>query len=214
MKALEMVGSDPDQFECPRCGCHDRERHLLLYMRASGMLSAIRDKSVLHFAPEKRLSRHLLESGPGKYVQCDLYPRSEDVVQMDMLAMDVPSDSIDVLIANHVLEHVADYQRALSEIRRVLKPGGYAILQTPYARRLCETWQDPGIDTDEARLEAYGQADHVRLFGHDIFARFEASGFDSCVLQHADVLGDVNAVAAGVNPQEPFFLFRKTSKVT
>lgn len=55
MRVLHMVGSNPEQFECPRCGAHDRERHLLMYMRADGTLPRLRGQAVLHFAPEKRL---------------------------------------------------------------------------------------------------------------------------------------------------------------
>jgi SAM-dependent methyltransferase len=213
MQTLEIVGSDHDHFECPRCGSHDRERHLFMYLRASGMLEAMRGKSVLHFAPEKRLSKRLLAEHPASYIRCDLYPQSDDIVRLDMLAMDMESESIDVLIANHVLEHVDDDRKALSEIGRVLRPGGYAILQTPYSGKLHRTWQDSGIDTDAARLQAYGQADHVRLFGRDIFDRITEAGFESCVQKHADVLPEIDPVTTGVNPQEPFFLFRKRKAI-
>jgi len=97
----------------------------------------------------------------------------------------------------------------LSEIHRVLKPGGMAILQTPYSSRLHRTWQDAGIDTPEARLQAYGQEDHVRLFGRDIFDRIVAAGFRSDVRLHSELLADVDPDIAGVNAAEPFFLFRK-----
>jgi SAM-dependent methyltransferase len=110
-----------------------------------------------------------------------------------------------------VLEHVDDDARALAEIRRVLKPGGMAILQTPYSRKLHRTWSDPGIDTPQARLQAYGQEDHVRLFGRDIFERVVAAGFESCVRQHADLLRDIDPATFGINPVEPFFLFRKAA---
>jgi SAM-dependent methyltransferase len=126
-----------------------------------------------------------------------------------MLDMSFDDGSFDVVIANHVLEHVADDQKALGEIRRVLKAGGYAILQTPYSAKLHRTWQDAGIDTDTARLQAYGQADHVRLFGRDIFNRIAATGFESCVKMHADVLASIAPLTYGVNEREP--LFQKTA---
>lgn len=209
MRAMSMVGSDPDHFECPRCGAHDRERHLLMYLRASGVLDELRGRAILHFAPEKRLSRFLRAAEPASYVPCDLFPNSPEVQRVDMLAMPFGSESFDAVIANHVLEHVDDDARALEEIRRVLKPGGIAVLQTPYSRKLHRTWSDPGIDTPEARLQAYGQEDHVRLFGRDIFERIAATGFDACVQQHAELLANVSPATAGVNPAEPFFLFRK-----
>ena len=126
-----------------------------------------------------------------------------------MLSIQFDASTFDAVIANHVLEHVDDDARALSEIHRVLKPGGMAILQTPYSSRLHHTWQDAGIDTPEARLQAYGQEDHVRLFGRDIFERIVAAGFESDIRQHSELLSGVNPMVAGVNADEPFFLFRK-----
>lgn len=209
MRVIDVIGSNPDRFECPRCGAHDRERHLLMYLEATDLLADMRGKSVLHFAPEKRLVRHIRASSPARYVPCDLYPSTPEVECVDMLEMQFEDQSFDLVIANHVLEHVNDELKALSEIRRVLKPGGYAILQTPYSAKLHHTWEDPGIDDDAARLQAYGQIDHVRLFGRDIFARFASIGLVSCVRQHHEVLPGVDATVLGVNPREPLFLFRR-----
>lgn len=209
MYAVDMIGSDPDRFECPRCGAHDRERHMLMYLENTGMLAGMSGKSVLHFAPEKRLARRIRANSPARYVPCDLYPTTPEIERVDMLEMQFEDQSFDLVIANHVLEHVNDELKALSEIRRVLKPGGYAILQTPYSAKLHHTWEDPGIDDDAARLQAYGQIDHVRLFGRDIFARFASTGLASCVRQHHELLPDVNAAVFGVNPREPLFLFRR-----
>lgn len=209
MQALETIGSDTRHFECPHCGCNDRERHLLLYLRASGLLERMRDASILHFAPERHLSKHIAATLPSSYVRCDLDPRSPEVRQADLLEIPFEGMTFDFVIANHVLEHVADDRRGLAEIRRVLKPGGHAILQTPYSNKLRRTWQDEGVDTDAARLQAYGQKDHVRLFGRDIFERFAAAGFVSCVASHEQILGDVDAGRLGVNRNEPFFLFRR-----
>lgn len=209
MRVLHMVGSNPEQFECPRCGAHDRERHLLMYMRADGTLPRLRGQAVLHFAPEKRLSRFIANAEPARYVRADLFPNSPDVERVDMLAMQFDDGSFDCVIANHVLEHVSDVPRALSEIRRVLKPGGVAILQTPYSAKLHRTWEDKGIDDYSTRLQAYGQEDHVRLFGRDIFEQITAAGFESRVRCHSELLADVDPLAMGVNPDEPFFKFCK-----
>lgn len=209
MYALDMVGSNPDQFECPHCGAHDRERHLFMYLERTGLLASMKGKSLLHFAPEKRLGRRLAAASLERYVPCDLYPGSPGVQRVDMLDMPFDEGTFDLVIANHVLEHVDDDLKALAEIHRVLKPGGHAILQTPYSAKLHHTWRDAGIDTDAARLEAYGQADHVRLFGRDIFERFESTGLRSCVQQHHELLSDVDEVVFGINPKEPLFLFRR-----
>lgn len=206
-----MVGSDVDNFSCPRCRGHDRERHLLLFLQSSGLLEAMRGKTILHFAPERQLSRWIAATEPARYVRCDLEPASPDIRRIDMLAINAEAGSFDFLIANHVLEHVADDRRALREIHRVLKPGGHAILQTPFAMKLHTTWEDPGIADGAARLQAYGQADHVRLYGRDIFERFASSGLEPMVRRHAELLPNTDSIGLGINPEEPFFLFRKTT---
>lgn len=208
MHAVGAIGSDIDHFECPWCGCHDRERHLFLYMTAFGMLPDMSGKNVLHFAPEKRLSQRIHAAGSTRYVKCDLFPQASDVVRVNMLDIQFKDDTFDLLIANHVMEHVADDQRALAEIARVLKPGGDAILQNPFSSKLHHTWSDSGIDSDEARLQAYGQEDHVRLYGLDIFERFEQTGMKSAVKLHRELLGGINGNKFGINEEEPFFLFQ------
>lgn len=209
MRALDTIGSDPDYFECPRCGSHDRERHLFLYMQRTGLLDRISGRRVLHFAPEKRLSLLLKTRVPSVYMPADLFPSKPGILRADMLSMPFAACAFDFLIANHVLEHVPDAAKALAECFRVLKPGGEAILQTPYSRKLNDTWEDPGIDSAAARLQAHGQEDHVRLFGRDIFDQIVAAGFLSNVQKHNELLEDVDPVRYGVNPMEPFFRFRK-----
>lgn len=209
MFALDMIGSDIAHFECPWCGCHDRERHLLMYMRVTGLFESLSNKAVLHFAPERVLSSLIAAQKPLRYIRCDLHPQTPDIENIDISAIPYPVESFDLVIANHVLEHVADDLCALKEIRRVLKPSGHAILQTPYSAKLHHTWFDPGIDTDIARLQAHGQEDHVRLFGKDIFERFISAGLESCVGTHNQLLGEYKPERYGVNEKEPFFLFKR-----
>ncbi len=209
MKALDIIGSDLDNFACPKCGSHDRERHLLLYFEKQGCLKAMAGASILHFAPERWLSKVILGAHPLKYVKADLFPVSADIEKIDMLAIPYAEGTFDWVIANHVLEHVPDEIKALTEIHRVLRPGGYAVLQTPYCNMLNKTFLDDGIHDPEARLQAYGQSDHVRLFGRDIYEKITDAGFKSCVVTHEQVLTDVNAKYFGVNEHELFMLFRK-----
>ncbi|MDH5833039.1 class I SAM-dependent methyltransferase [Luteimonas kalidii] len=211
MQALDVVGSDVDHHECPRCGAHDRERHLLLYMQTTGLLTDLGGMRILHFAPERRLARLIAARSPVSYVQCDLYPTSPEVRKVDIAAMPFSDESFDLVMANHVLEHVDDDAKAVQEISRVLAKGGWAILQTPYSPVLHKTWCDHGVVDDMARLHAYGQEDHVRLFGRDIVERISSSGLRPETGTHAGLLSGVDHSLAGVNPREPFFLFRKPS---
>jgi len=211
MVALDCIGSDVNNFGCPRCGCHDRERHLVLYLKKLELFNKFANASILHFAPEHCLSTLIENKKPMKYIRGDLYPNTSDIEKIDMLSISYPDEYFDFVIANHVLEHVSDDLVALSEIRRVLKVGGYAILQTPFSPILSKTFSDPGIDTDLARYHAYGQEDHVRLYGNDIVARFESVGFKSHMVSHNDVIVEIEPTRHGVNVNEPFFLFERMS---
>lgn len=206
---LDFVGSDIDNFSCPSCGAHDRERHLYLYLERLGLLKKLNGAKVLHFAPERHLSKIIVNMGPSRYVKADLFPADPSIEKIDMLDIPYDAESFDVILANHVLEHVADDHKALSELNRVLKRGGAAILQTPYSARLRTTFADAGIDDDYARRQIYGEDNHVRLYGADIFARFAAAGMRPDIRSHADLLPDVDSARYGVNPKEPLFLFSK-----
>lgn len=212
LRKLEVEGSDLDRFECPRCGAHDRERHLLLYLRATGLWNKVSGARILHAAPERRLSALIAAAGPAVHLRCDLFPAEPGVEKVDLQSIQRPDASFDLVIANHVLEHVADVASALAEISRVLAPGGHAILQTPFSRVLETTAEDASVVSSKERWASYGQEDHVRLFGRDVFARFE-SGMGAVFVggDHSRLLPDVDALRFGVNPGEPFMLFRKPS---
>ncbi|HMT92628.1 methyltransferase domain-containing protein [uncultured Thiothrix sp.] len=209
MTALKMVGSDIDHFACPVCYSHDRERHQWLYWQAAGLLPRMHGAHILHFAPEQHLAQRVAAQQPATYIKADLYPNAADIQKVDLLQMPFTDDQFNFLIANHVMEHVANVSQALAEIWRVLKPGGWAILQTPYCATLQHTWEDAGIQSTTQRLAAYGQEDHVRLFGQDIFTRIEAIGFSSLVTTHNELLPNTSSKKYGVNLNEPFMLFRK-----
>ena len=209
IRQLGVVGSDLENFECPACGCHDRERHLLMYLRSTGLLRLMAGARILHIAPEPYLQRFISDTAPAEYVLGDLNPTRTGIQRIDLQAVPCPADYFDFVLANHVLEHVQDDMQALGEIFRILRPGGYAVLQTPYSGVLTHVFEDRGIQTERACLHAYGQEDHCRLYGRDIAERFETVGFRPLVGSHSELLSGIDSVQAGVNPDEPFFLFKK-----
>ena len=180
------------------------------YLRESRLLDDMRGKSLLHFAPEPRLTLRLDQVGLARHVRADLFPSAPGIKKVDMLAIPYADQSFDFVMANHVLEHVADDGRALTELRRVLRPGGRAILQTPYSEVLEHSLCDSGINTTDARLQLYAQEDHVRLYGRDIFVRFAWVGFAPRVTRHDEILPGIDARRFGMNRLEPFFLFERT----
>lgn len=209
--ALEVVGSDVQNFSCPYCRSHDRERHLYFYMEATGEFDYIAGRHVLYFAPEQQLVRHVEAASPKLLVKCDKFTLGRDIIPADMLNLPFRDRVFDLVIANHVLEHVLDVEKALSEISRVLIVGGHAILQTPYSPILEKTWEDPGICTDAARLEAFGQEDHLRLFGNDFVLLVRRAGLVWRGGGHHEILGAISSEKFGLNRKEPYLFFEKTN---
>jgi SAM-dependent methyltransferase len=212
MKHLQVIGSDVKNYACPVCDSHDRERHLALFFKKTGFLSQhVTGAEVLHFAPEKHISALIAASSPKKYVKCDLHPSAPDMERIDMQAISYGPQSFDVVVANHVLEHVLDDHLALSELHRILKVGGVAVLQTPFSGKLTTSLCDAGIDTDFLRTELCGQADHLRLYAKDIFDRISGHGFVARTASHRDILPEFDPDTYGVNRNEPFMLFQRVS---
>ncbi|MCL1919859.1 MAG: methyltransferase domain-containing protein [Kiritimatiellaeota bacterium] len=207
---VSWVSSAFDTFWCPFCRSHDRERHLILYLDALGLWPTFEGAAVLHVAPEKQLAFRIAARNPARYVKGDITPARADIERLDVTAIAYPDAAFDLIICNHVLEHVPDDALALRELRRVLKPGALAILQTPYAAGLEKTLEDqPEVTTPGQHREFYGQEDHVRLYGRDIFERICAAGFAPEMKKHADCLSGTDPHRYGVNPLEPLFLFRR-----
>jgi predicted SAM-dependent methyltransferase len=169
---------------CPRCRSQVRHRLLLAAvttLASLGINALVQGKRVLHFAPEIVLSR-FFKDGASKYVTADL--RRDDVdVTLDMCEMSGVSDSsFDLIIACDVLEHVPDDSAALREIWRVLSTQGWAILTVPQKDDLPTKYEDHAITTPEGRKQAFGQEDHLRIYGDDFGRLLEAHGFTVTVV--------------------------------
>lgn len=198
---------------CPFCESTDRDRHLLMYIDRLRLLEEMDRPRVLHFAPEPCLAVRIAGTNPAEYIQADFNPRSAEVRRMDITRIPFEDDRFDLVVANHVLEHVPDDAKALSEVYRVLKPGGVAILQTPYAALLHNTFSDPGIASEEQRLHLYGQEDHLRIYGQDLFAKIEGAGFTLRREKHSELLADVDVRRHCVNPEEDLTLAVKPTSI-
>ncbi|HEY0284056.1 MAG TPA: methyltransferase domain-containing protein, partial [Vicinamibacterales bacterium] len=211
LRCVEIVGSNLDRFACPSCGSTDRERHLRLYLDRLGLASAVNGSAILHIAPERWLPVWLSDRAPARYVKGDVSPTSDALRRLDLQALPFADGEFDFVICNHVLEHVDDVDAAAAEMFRVLKPRGRAICQTPFARRLTRTFEDPALRSAAERLFFYGQHDHLRLFGKDIEQRLLDAGFVGGLRTHAEILPDIDPELFGINEQEPFFDFTRPS---
>jgi predicted SAM-dependent methyltransferase len=160
---------------CPNCGARDRHRHLWLYLKNETNL-LLENSRVLHFAPERIFERLLKAQRNLDYVSADLQRRRAAVLA-DITEIPFSDDSFDVILCSHVLEHVQDDRKAMRELRRVLKPEGWAVILVPISSKRAQTYEDPAIVSPKERERAFGQHDHVRIYGRDFKDRLLEAGF-------------------------------------
>ena len=169
---------------CHKCGSLERHRLLWKYLNEKTNLFSTQEKvKVLHFAPERALYNLLTEYNHIEYVPCDLSPDRYKhggkvaIVKADITDIPFEADTFDVVLCNHVLEHIPDDRKAMSEMYRVMKKGAWGIFQVPidYSRK--ETYEDFSITSPEERIKAFGQYDHVRWYGQDYKDRLASVGF-------------------------------------
>lgn len=193
---------------CPGCESSDRERLLYLFLRSETDLFTDR-MSVLHVAPEAGLGV-LLQRQPGiDYFTGDRSP-GWWTLRMDLTALPLADRTFDVVICNHVFEHVRDDVKAMREVHRVMKGGGWAVLQVPIGAALDATLEDPAVSDARERERLFGQHDHVRLYSKaDYVRRLESVGFAVSAIPYARMLGDSAIRRFGLLEDEEIFYCRR-----
>lgn len=153
------------------------ERHRLLWVYLKNETDFfIAPKKVLHIAPEQCFLKLFKKQQNLHYITADLYSPIADV-KADICDLPFEENSFDVVFCNHVLEHIEDDKKAMSELYRVLKPGGLGIFQIPQDLTLETTYEDFSITSQEERKKHFGQYDHVRIYGKDYFNKLRTTGF-------------------------------------
>lgn len=173
---------------CPKCLSLERHRLLFLFLKQKTDFFT-HDLKVLHIAPEQPFLKRLKKLHNLDYTTADLVSPIADV-KMDVMDMPFEDASFDVVLCNHVLEHVGDDRQAMREIYRVLKPGGWAVLQVPLNLNLKTTLEDPDVTTAKERERVFGQYDHVRWHGQDYPDRLRSAGFEVHTPDLSDTLTD------------------------
>ena len=197
----------------PNALCPDSlslERHRLLWLYLKARTNFFQTKlHFLHIAPEQCFLEPFEAQHGGGYVTADLVsPLAK--VKMDVHAIPFPADTFDAVMCNHVLEHVKDDAQAMREILRVLKPGGWAILQVPFIDPVPElTFEDSGITKESDRLKHYGQEDHVRKYGWDYPERLRAAGFEVKEDDFVKTLSQAEVIRFGLPADELIYFCTK-----
>ena len=161
---------------CPGCDSRPRHRLLKLWMDREMVLPAKQSGAcsrVLHFAAEPWV-RGWFEARGAEYMTADINDLFD--LQLDIEAMDLPDGSFDLVMANHVLEHVDD-AKALAEMHRILRHGGQAVITVPMIEGWNETYENPALETEDKRRLHYGDPTHRRFYGRDVRERIRAPGF-------------------------------------
>jgi SAM-dependent methyltransferase len=165
----------PPRWDARCTSCGSRERHRLLWLWATqGNVNYLASKRILHFAPEKAL-RKALRDNPG-YETADLH-QANVTHRVDITDLPLPNSAYDVVIANHVLEHVDDDRQAMRELFRVLRPGGIALLTTPINPTRATTYEDTSVTDPVERQAHFNASDHRRFYGLDFADRLSEAGF-------------------------------------
>lgn len=198
---------------CPECGSLERHRLQWMYLKDCTDLFDLKGFSLLHIAPEMFFYDRLNSCENINYTGIDFDPAQRGlegkIDQGDILNLPYNGNMFNGIICNHVLEHIPDDIKAMSEVYRVLKPNGFAILQVPMSNQEI-TVEDLSITDPEERLRRYGQRDHVRIYGKDYRQRLASVGFnvvvDDYIHRKFSIL-DINNY--GLMKKEDIYIVRK-----
>ena len=171
---------------CPMCSSHNRHRLLCIYLKEKTNL--FREKlKVLHVSPAEILRQKFEALSNIDYISADL--NSPFVrLKTDITDIRLPDNEVDCIICYHVLEHINDDEKAMRELFRVLKPGGWAILQVPVDQNREKTFEDASVALPEERERLFWYWDHVRLYGRDYADRLKHAGFEVKLDEYAKSL--------------------------
>ncbi len=155
------------------------ERHRLLWLYLedeTDFFTSKEKKKLLHFAPEQCFLKRFRKLKNLEYTTTDLESPIADV-KADICDLPFENNSFDIIFCNHVLEHIPDDRKAMQELYRILKPGGFGIFQIPQDLSRDLTFEDDSITDPKERAKIFGQYDHVRVYGKDYFNKLRSIGF-------------------------------------
>jgi ubiquinone/menaquinone biosynthesis C-methylase UbiE len=186
--------------------CDSSERHRVdwVFLKKYTNLFDQTPKKMLHVAPELFLARMFKKIEGVDYLSADLQdPRA--MIKMDLTDIDLPDNLFDVIYCSHVLEHIIDDRKAMRELYRICKPGGWALLQVPINTDV--TFEDASITSDKDRIRVFGQKDHVRNCGLDYPVRMKEAGFEVRTLSAQEILAQEEFKTMGILQEERYVFY-------
>jgi SAM-dependent methyltransferase len=189
---------------CPVCRSLERHRLVWLYLQQTNLFDP-QPKNMLHIAPETAFAPYFSRLPHLRYISSDL-EKQNIVVRMDLMSIAHPDETFDIIYCSHVLEHIDDDRQAMREMRRVLRRGGWALIDVPITVE--HTFEDPTVTDYRERERLFGQFDHVRRYGPDIADRLREAGFHTQVLSAQDIVASQDMNRLGIKPQSLFICTR------
>jgi SAM-dependent methyltransferase len=147
---------------CPFCGSRSRTRRLYQLINDRSLLKG----KILHFSPSRSLYRILKNVESIDYFSSDFENEFIAEYKYDITNIDCVDNTFDLIICYHILEHIIEDEKAMSELYRVLRPGGICLIQTPF-QNAKKIYEDSSIISKEERLKVFGQEDHVRIYSSE-----------------------------------------------
>lgn len=207
--SLQPETINEKQYSCPRCGASDRDRLYALFLKER-MARPDTTFRMIDFAPAEALRKFITRSFNINYRTADLFmPDVDDKVDLTDMPI-YETGSVDAFICSHILEHIPEDRRAISELYRILKPGGWGILMAPICLGLEEIDEDPAKRvTEKDRWKHFGQDDHVRLYSKSGFlSRISDAGFKIRALDVSHFGGEVFK-RAGITQRSVVYIVEK-----
>ena len=158
---------------CPYCFSYPRHRIACYYFEKN--MHIVPKKNILMFGAERSIKKWF-DLNNCNYQTADLFDRSSDL-KIDVQNIPFPDKSLELIICNHVLEHVHDYKIALQELKRVLTKNGLLEITVPTDKNFITVYEGSNFTKEAERIKHFGQHDHLRIFGYDFEKILKESGF-------------------------------------
>lgn len=203
----QVIAGYGENVYCPNCLSTSRER-LMIALFSNRI--PVKGKHILHLSPEPNIFRFLKQQAT--VTTADLVPGFYKLIDPNIQFADATrlpfADNVfNMVIANHIMEHIPNDVLAMREIHRVLQPGGIAVLQVPFSETIANTLEEPGIQDPQKQSALFGQKDHVRIYAlNDYLHRLQLAGF-TVTYQPYESLSDMYQYA--IQPREGFIYIKK-----
>lgn len=202
--------------KCPKCGSLERHRLLWKYMNEkTNLFNKDLRIRLLHFAPEKSFYDIFSKNTNIDYYPCDISPElyayngNQKVKKVDITNIPFDENYFDVILCSHVLEHIPDDSKAMFELYRVMKKDAWGIFQVPIDFNRLVTYEDIKIVKPQDRKKAFGQDDHVRIYGQDYIGRLRNVGFIVTEDDYVKQFTSAKLYRYGLMPSELIYFCRK-----